>query len=82
MIVPPPPMNLDAERSVLPTIILDNNLLSAVCEILEPNDFFLDHHRRIFRRMIAISESQKAIGLVTLTEELTKPKTPAIRHAR
>ena len=67
---PPLPMNLDAERSVLATILLDNSLLHVVREMLQPADFFLDQHRRILRRMMSMSESQKGIDLVTLTEEL------------
>ncbi len=66
----PLPNNLDAERSVLGAILLDNNALNAAIENLRPEDFFLDQHRRVFTQMIALGESQQAIDLVTLTEEL------------
>ena len=66
----PLPNNLDAERSVLGAIILDNNALNPAVEHLKPEDFFLDQHRRVFTQMIALGESQQAIDLVTLTEEL------------
>src|ERR1700731_4225541 len=66
----PLPNNLDAERSVLGAVILDNNALNAAIENLKPEDFFLDQHRRVFTQMIALGESQQAIDLVTLTEEL------------
>jgi replicative DNA helicase len=66
----PLPSNLDAERSVLGAILLDNNALNAAIENLRPEDFFLDQHRRVFTQMIALGESQQAIDLVTLTEEL------------
>src|SRR5712671_5623605 len=65
----PLPNNLDAERSVLGAVILDNNALNAAIENLKPEDFFLDQHRRVFTQMIALGESQQAIDLVTLTEE-------------
>ena len=64
------PNNLDAERSVLGAILLDNNALNVAIEKLRPEDFFHDHHRRVFTQMIALGESQQAIDLVTLTEEL------------
>src|ERR1051326_2268904 len=66
----PLPNNLDAERSVLGAILLDNHALNAAVETLKPEDFFLEQHRRVFTRMIALGESQQAIDLVTLTEEL------------
>ncbi len=66
----PLPNNLDAERSVLGAILLDNHTLNTAIETLRPEDFFLDQHRRVFTQMIALGESQQAIDLVTLTEEL------------
>src|ERR1700746_2832443 len=66
----PLPNNLDAERSVLGAVILDNNALNAAIENLKPEDFFLDQHRRVFTQMIALSEGQQAIDLVTLTDAL------------
>src|SRR6201981_1812952 len=66
----PLPNNLDAERSVLGAVLLDNNALNAAIENLKPEDFFLDQHRRVFTQMIALSEVQQAIDLITLTEEL------------
>jgi replicative DNA helicase len=64
------PNNLDAERSILGAILVDNNALNAAIEALKAEDFFLPQHRHVFNRMIALGESQQAIDLVTLTEEL------------
>jgi len=64
------PNNLDAERSILGAILLDNHALNAAIESLKPDDFFIPQHRNIFTRMIALGEAQQAIDLVTLTEEL------------
>src|SRR5438477_12447221 len=66
----PLPNNLEAERSVLGAILLDNHALNAAIETLRPEDFFLDQHRRVFTHMITLGESQQAIDLVTLTDEL------------
>src|SRR5436309_3764390 len=68
----PLPNNLDAERSVLGAILLDNNALNPAIEYLRPEDFFLDQHRRVFTHMMVLGESQQAIDLVTLTEELNR----------
>jgi replicative DNA helicase len=66
----PLPQNLEAERSILGAILLDNHALNAAIENLKPEDFFLEQHRRVFNQMIALGESQQAIDLVTLTESL------------
>ena len=68
----PLPNNLDAERSVLGAVILDNNALNTALETLRAEDFFLDQHRRVFNQMIGLAETQQAIDLITLTEELNR----------
>src|SRR5215470_2938142 len=66
----PLPNNLEAERSVLGAILLDNHALNAALENLRTEDFFLEQHRRVFQRMVDLLESQQAIDLVTLSDEL------------
>jgi len=66
----PLPNNLDAERSILGAILVDNHALNAAIEALKAEDFFLPQHRHVFTQMIALGEAQQAIDLVTLTEEL------------
>jgi replicative DNA helicase len=68
----PLPYNLDAERSILGAVLLDNHVLDAALEQLRPEDFFLDQHRRIFERMVACREAGEVIDLVTLTEHLRR----------
>jgi len=68
----PLPHNLEAERSILGAVLLDNNALNIAIEKLRPEDFFHDHHRRIYQQMIALGDTQQAIDLVTLTEQLQR----------
>ena len=68
----PLPQNLDAERSVLGAILLDNHALNTAIEKLKPEDFFSDQHRRIFNYMIQLGEAQQAIDLVTLSDQLRR----------
>lgn len=66
----PLPQNLEAERSILGAILLDNHALNAAVEKVRSEDFFLLQHRRIFERMIQLGEKQQAIDTVTLMEDL------------
>ncbi|MFQ5777330.1 MAG: replicative DNA helicase [Terriglobia bacterium] len=66
------PHNLEAERSVLGAILLDNEAFHPAIELIDTSDFFLDSHRRIFARMTQLSEANRAIDLITLSEELER----------
>ena len=71
----PPPQNLEAERSVLGAIILEGKipniaLTAAMATGLTASDFFLDHHRRIFRKMCALEEAHIPSDLIVLRENL------------
>jgi len=68
----PLPQNIEAERSVLGAILLDNHKLDSAIDKLKPEDFFHDNHRRIFAQMIELSEQRKAIDLVTLTDQMQR----------
>jgi replicative DNA helicase len=68
----PLPHNLEAERSILGAILLDNHALNAAVERLRSDDFFLPQHRHIFERMIQLGEKQQAIDTVTLMEDLSR----------
>jgi len=66
------PHSVDAERSVLGAILLENTAINRAQEILRDTDFYRDPHRRIFKVMGTLSERATAIDPVTVKEELTK----------
>src|ERR1700677_1093095 len=68
----PLPHNLEAERSILGAVLLDNHALNAAVEKTKPDDFFLPQHRQIFERMLQLGERQQAIDIVTLMEDLSR----------
>ena len=68
------PASLDAERSILGAILLDNTVYSQAAEFLRPDDFSLDSHRRIYSRVMDLQETGRPVDLVTLTEELGRKK--------
>lgn len=70
----PVPQNIDAERSLLGAVLLDNRTLDDIAQLLQPADFFHAHHRKIYEHMLAIAEDRDAIDLVTLTACLERHK--------
>ena len=65
-----PPQNIEAEQMVLGAVLIENDSINKVIEILSPDDFYKDTHRRIFKAMLDMFESGDAIDLVTLSDAL------------
>lgn len=70
-----PPHDLQAERSVLGAILIDQSAINLVFEFLKPQHFYQSEHRMIFSSMLTLFEKQKPIDLVTLQDELKKDGT-------
>src|SRR5271155_5727668 len=68
------PASIDAERSILGAILLDNHAYNEAAEKLRPEDFSLDSHRRIYGRMSELVDARRAVDIVTLAEELARRK--------
>jgi len=62
-----PPQSLEGEMSVLGGILLENEALNKALEILRPEDFYRDGHRKIFQALIDLSDKGEPADLVTLT---------------
>ncbi len=68
------PANVDAEKTILGAILLDNAAHSEAAEKLEADDFSLDSHRRIYMRMSELMNEQRPVDIVTLANELSRHK--------
>jgi replicative DNA helicase len=68
------PANVEAERSILGAILLDNFAYNQAAEHLRVEDFSLDSHRRIYSRMVDLAESSRPIDMITLIEDLDRHK--------
>ena len=58
------PHNIDAEKSVLGAILVNNENYYRVLENLRAEDFYLDAHRVIYRKMMELIERSRAIARV------------------
>ncbi|MEO8096116.1 MAG: replicative DNA helicase [Acidobacteriota bacterium] len=66
------PASTDTERFVLGSILLNDVYYLQVAAALEPGDFSLEKHRRIFGRMKDLYDRGERIDRVTLADELIK----------
>jgi replicative DNA helicase len=68
------PASVEAERTILGAILLDNAAYSEAAERLVADDFSLDSHRRIYARMGELIDANRAVDIITLSEELDRQK--------
>ncbi len=69
-----PPQSRDAEMSVLGAMLFEEGALIRAIEILRPDYFYDDNHRKIFLSMQSLFEKNQPVDLVTVSEELRKQK--------
>ena len=67
-----PPQNLDAEKSLLGAVLIDEEVLADISEHVSPQDFYEKRHSIIFGAMMRLYEKHKPVDLLTLTDELNK----------
>lgn len=68
------PSNASAEKSVLGALLLNDEYLTLVQEVVQPNDFYTVAHKHIFQAMVDIYRGSRRIDMVTLQDELDKKK--------
>jgi replicative DNA helicase len=66
------PQAIEAEQSVLGSILIDRDAILRVAEFLRPPDFYRQQHADIFEAMLALHGQREPIDLVTLGEELAR----------
>ena len=69
-----PPSSIEAERSVLGSLILDNEAWSEIEELLKSQDFYLSQHRVIFQQMQKLINQGIPFDIITLSDSLNSEK--------
>jgi replicative DNA helicase len=67
-----PPQALELEEAVLGAIMLEKDAIIEVIDILKPESFYKEEHQKIFKSIMDLFASDKAIDLLTVTEQLRK----------
>ncbi len=70
-----PPQSIEAEQSVLGSMLIDNRAIADVVEILSADDFYREAHRLIFEAILALFGENEAVDFVTVTDRLKKAGT-------
>jgi replicative DNA helicase len=65
-----PPQNLEAEQSVLGSLLIDKDAITKIADIVQPDDFYKDIHGIIFEAMTELYEQREPIDVVALSNKL------------
>jgi replicative DNA helicase len=65
-----PPNNIEAEQSVIGSMLLDKNAISTASEILTGDDFYKEAHRQIFNAAVELYNRNEPVDLVTIVDIL------------
>src|SRR3989338_10180568 len=69
-----PPQNLEAEKSLLGSLLLDKEAINRVADFLETQDFYSRNHQIIYDHILKLYERREPIDLLSLTNVLKDSK--------
>jgi replicative DNA helicase len=79
-----PPHSIEAEQSVIGALLLDNSAWERIADVVAPDDFYRDDHRRIFRHVGKLIDAARPADVVTVAESIDgsedKDKTGGIGY--
>src|SRR3989344_3561499 len=65
-----PPQNVEAEQSVLGSLMLDKEAIVRVADFLTPHDFYRGSHKEIFKIMLSLFEQGEPIDILSVAARL------------
>ena len=65
-----PPQSLEAEQSVLGSLILDRDAIIKIADIITAEDFYEDKHRVIYNAIIKLYDERESIDILTVSNKL------------
>ena len=70
-----PPQNIEAEKSVLGSMLIDADAIGLAIEILNEMWFYDDAHRKIYKSVVDLYQARQNVDLVTLSNKLKSKNT-------
>lgn len=69
-----PPQNLEAEQSVLGSLMLDKEAVTRIADLVTPEDFYEHRHGQIYQAMLDLYEARSSIDILTVSNKLEERK--------
>ncbi len=65
-----PPQNIEAEQSVLGSLMIDKNAIIKIADLVNEDDFYKNSHGKIYKTMLYLYEHHEPIDLLSLSNRL------------
>lgn len=69
-----PPQNLEAEQSVLGSIMLEKDSIVKIADLLKVGDFYKDDHNEIYEVMLELYEEREPLDVLSISNKLDERK--------
>lgn len=69
-----PPHSVEAEESVIGSLLMDKDAIISIAEVLSAEDFYDERHKQIFLACVSLFEERIPIDVLTVTDRLKKNK--------
>src|SRR3989344_5332482 len=69
-----PPQNIEAEKSLLGSLVIDREAINKVADFLRPEDFYNRSHQNIYRAIFSLFEKREPIDLLSISNKLGEMK--------
>ena len=69
-----PPQNIEAEQSVLGSLMLDKEAIFRIVDFLAPGDFYKPSHKAIYKAMLELFEKREPVDILSMTNILKEKK--------
>src|SRR5262249_45261410 len=67
-----PPQSIEAEQSVLGSILIDRDVIVEIAEFLRPDDFYRNANGQVYGAMLELFERREPVDIVTVAEALER----------
>lgn len=69
-----PPQNIEAEQSVLGSLMLDKDAIIKVADLVKPKDFYKDAHNIIYEAILDLYEEREPLDVLSISNKLEEKK--------
>ena len=67
-----PPQNIEAEQSVLGSLLIDPDAIVKIAAFLRPKDFYRERHAWLYEAMFSLHERHEPLDFITVVDELAR----------
>lgn len=69
-----PPQNIEAEKSLIGSLLIDRDAINKIADIIRAEDFYNRSHQNIYKAVLSLYEKHEPIDLLSISNRLSEMK--------